>query len=360
MRTQCYHVRFLSSPEPVSLSLSHEGDICDRCKQAGYRPPTIDDGEAELVAPPEERFGRLLDAGRILFEANITEENKIIPTLAFAAGISDQPDLILLQERFAEVRQEEDWKELSEKFAQVVGLMRPVDVEQGVLIFQLEPALVKPTKNPETGIVERIEIEVYLGSAKPEDVAEHYRRTVTQLNAPFTDIVGRFCAEPLPGYLAITLGPGGMLPGLRPSFPLPQFVERLCEMLLGSRSKGGFAPNLWGRERGGEPGAYNVISECIAYYLGNYGEAAENIETKKNKAETAKKRKEVINTLRSRAIGTLNDRLLAPSDQKALPVDRGRTIWEDVRKREPFLYFLKDRLETSHPHLERVFLEKLS
>jgi len=38
MGMQCYHVRKLNSPEPVTLGPSHEGAICDKCKQAGYSP----------------------------------------------------------------------------------------------------------------------------------------------------------------------------------------------------------------------------------------------------------------------------------------------------------------------------------
>jgi hypothetical protein len=354
MGARCYHVRFLELLEPVSLSSSRASDICYRCEQAGYLTPTADDEGNELAALLGQRFERLLDTGRALFETNVTEEDKIVPTLAFAAAIADQQNLVSVQERFAKVRQgSKDRKELSEGFAQIVNVMRPVDVGQGGLVLQLEPAFVRPVTHPETEAIERIEIEIYWGSAK--DVAERYRHIITQQKIPLTDIPGRLCLEPQPGYLAVTLNPEVMLPG-RPSFPPSQLVERFCEGLLGSRSKGGFAPNLWGRERGYKPEAYNIISECAAYYLGNYGEAAEKIKAKRT--EETKQRKEVINTLRRRAIDTLNNRLLVPSGQEPLSKDRSRTIWEDVRKREQFLYLLKTRLETRQPRLERLFLEK--
>ncbi len=96
MGARCYHVRFLNSPAPVSLSHTHDGDICDGCKREGYRSPTADDGDDELVIRLGKRFASLFDAGRMLLVANITEEDKIIPTLAFAATISEQPDFTLL------------------------------------------------------------------------------------------------------------------------------------------------------------------------------------------------------------------------------------------------------------------------
>ena len=73
MGKECTQYRFLS--EPATVRRSAEVAICDRCLREGYTPE-----DAQVV----ERFAELFYAARVLFEADITEETRIIPTLVFA------------------------------------------------------------------------------------------------------------------------------------------------------------------------------------------------------------------------------------------------------------------------------------
>jgi len=70
----CYHVRKLRSEKPSPVS--REGDLCEKCSNeaaAGVEAPLK---HAELF-----RFARLL------FNAEIEDEDQIIPTLVFAANL---------------------------------------------------------------------------------------------------------------------------------------------------------------------------------------------------------------------------------------------------------------------------------
>jgi len=69
------------------------------------------------TTPPEQRYDELLRAARVLLDAGVTDEGKIIPTLAFAARLWEVPYLRDIRDHLVEASEEpERWIELRDRF----------------------------------------------------------------------------------------------------------------------------------------------------------------------------------------------------------------------------------------------------
>ena len=73
-----------------------------RLLQSGEVPRVCEPWDSDLTAP-EERYKELFRAGKALWEARITDEDEIIPTLALAARSFEVPGLANLRKRLAAV-----------------------------------------------------------------------------------------------------------------------------------------------------------------------------------------------------------------------------------------------------------------
>jgi hypothetical protein len=190
MGRQCYHVVHLGLLEPVSLRPSQKEDVCDKCREVGYTladvpqgivtadssASTLAEGEDEWLTqcgkevayiqgpilwcqecmdlfrsgefprvcepwdsdttPPEQRHDELLRAARVLLEAGITDEGKIIPTLAFAARLWEIRYLRHIRDWLVDASEEpERWGELKEKFMNTFHPFEPMEAINGVLQF---------------------------------------------------------------------------------------------------------------------------------------------------------------------------------------------------------------------------------
>jgi hypothetical protein len=92
--------------------------------------------------PPEQRYSELLRAARMLFDTGMTDEDKIIPTLAFAARFWEIPTFKRIRDRFAEAdKDDEVWSKLKNGFGTAFSSLEALEVVDGVLVVRQVPTL---------------------------------------------------------------------------------------------------------------------------------------------------------------------------------------------------------------------------
>jgi len=174
---QCYHVTDLRSEEPPTVP--REGDVCSRCHDEDRRPETV----------PEE-YRELFRAARVLLDEGITEEYVIIPTLAFAANASENPNLRFVRDKFAEVHDKfaragkaseaprsQQWLKLDDQFFYNPYItLKPRSIVDGVLLVRDEPIETLRHWDDETGFTVQVEINVYDSSISRDEVSASYKR----------------------------------------------------------------------------------------------------------------------------------------------------------------------------------------
>ena len=152
---------------------------------------------------------------------------------------------------------------------------------EGVLLRQ-EPATVEVERYEGSMLPKRICIRVFLRSAKPERIAELYKETLLEEEIPADgSSPGRLGWVPEGLSLAVIIDTGDDLPPdavtvlanapqeQRPSFPLPELVEKLYRPLLGAVHKNktwGFAYALGGSQSSpGRSGRKALLASVAAY-----------------------------------------------------------------------------------------------
>lgn len=256
--------------------------LCDGCvdhARAGmttsYWPPTAPT-EEEPPPLPEERFGELFKAARILLKNHIEDEDQIIPTLAFANEIGQGVEhLTSLQKSFQRIDADtETWRRKADWLASCYASLRPARVVDGVLILERLSASVNIANEPETEAPRKILINIYAHRrpTEPEHLAALYGRVLSDAGIPHTaSQSGQFGFEFQAKGLQIFISSD---PSNALDFPHPKVVGGVYRMLLGSPSGDGFARHLATRTRGSAPSADNLIAACVAFYLRDYGEIA--------------------------------------------------------------------------------------
>jgi len=132
MGERCTQYRFLG--EPMRLRSTSSSALCDRCIQERYTladAPTLSPHAPpkegpfagllpvdESPQPAEEVLGEVIRAAKVLFKENITDEEVIIPTLAFANQASALSVLETVRKGFAATV---DDPEHREEFARAHG-----------------------------------------------------------------------------------------------------------------------------------------------------------------------------------------------------------------------------------------------
>jgi hypothetical protein len=378
----------LRSPEPVSLRPSHKGDICDKCREAGYSsevvldaaetddlPPRplaesenewltecgkevayfqgpvlwceecwkrLREGEFPCVCepwdydstPPEQRYDELLRAARVLLEAGVTDDGKIIPTLAFAARFWEMPYFRRIRDEFIAASDEyERWFELRDKFINSFGpFLEVLKVVNGVLVLRQVPIRILNAVN-EAGVTEEISIDVFRRSARPKDVSKLYEESLRSYGIPFKTDRGDISYKAYANYIRLMARPENRtidlagkhtvwpeLETLQQPFPPPRIIESLYEGVRGSMDKkklGGFVYVLGGKERGPDAEPDNLIPACVAWYIGARGRLNQQHELKPKVAKV------------------LNERLLRPCGKDTLPEtgwDSSQQIWRNAKR----------------------------
>jgi hypothetical protein len=270
----------------------------DRC--LGARSVTIACSPAKYPAsaslgtwippPPQERYAELFRAAQTICRAGIVDENRIIPTLVFAARSFELQNLSVMREQLAEAREGgEKWGELKGTIRRAFDTLELEGVHDGVPIIYSRPFKLRARIYPETGTVEKVVIEVYRRSAKGKEIAEWYDALLSKHDVSYESRQGGFGWRASSGCLQMVfhrLAPSSLNPMLegrvevnaqRNKLPLPHpdIVADLCEALIGSvgtRGKGGgFAPLLGGRDRGRSFDPGYLIPGVMVWYVGDRG-----------------------------------------------------------------------------------------
>jgi hypothetical protein len=246
-----------------------------------YRLPTRDDS----LLPVEERFNELFTAARVLLKEN-AEENRIIPTLALANEIGQgRPHLITEKQRLLELGSDKQiWDEEANSFTRRYGGLRPVRVEQEILVLEKLPVFVAVGYAMVRKTPEEVVISVYPHRrlATFDEVTSRYEKVLSDAGVSY--------GEPKTGSLSFSfygrtlelrVQPGTVVERLnepqgsgyridKASFPHPRLVGEFYNMLL-SKAGGGFRGELAMRTAGDPPEAENLVPACVAFLLRTYG-----------------------------------------------------------------------------------------
>src|SRR5215213_7650508 len=364
------------SGKAQKLGRYHKGTICDQCRAAGYHPqdappfdskPTADKvattqlarcakcgqpavgsyGESSFCEehreqlysegitvfspivdppqPPEESFSELFRAARVLFAYNVTEEEQIVPTLAFANRASALRELQSVKGQFAKVGDSEERREefLIDFYQRFRGLI-PIAISNEVLLLRRVPMFLNAVRYPGTTVVKEIMIDVFMRSATTDEVAERYERCLVEEGLAYDESSqGTFGWRGLDACVAMTVGSGKelnegqvarmSLSGLQPVFPPPQLVAAQYESLKGSvnsRRFRGFAYALGGRQSGPAASPDNLIPACVAWYLRETGGIRD----------------------KHRLARLINQHVLAPCGKTDIGVTSDNAIWKNIDK----------------------------
>jgi hypothetical protein len=302
----------------------------------------------EPALPPEEVFDKLFRAARVLFANHVTEEDLIIPTLAFVNRASALPELQTVRDRFAKIENSLEFREqFSNDFYQRFKGLVPVSVSDGILVLRRVPIYMDVAMYPGSTVIKEIVIDVFRRSVKPGEVAEHYERLLMQQGlGSDKSSEGVFSWGFSDAYLAMTVGPGKQLnegqvvrrsfSGRQLMFPPPQLIGELYESLKGSvNSKRfrGFAYALEGRQSGPAASPDNVIPACVAWYLRERGRISD----------------------KHRLARLINQHLLAPCGRREIGVTSDNAIWRTIEKVADSIMRVELALqETWEPHQTSV------
>jgi len=242
------------------------------------------------TTPLEQRYQALFHAAKVVWRCGITDENEIIPTLAFAARSFELENLDALRERIAStVVGNAEWTDLQDTFRRAFVTFELARVVDGVPIIYSRPFKIMAHTYAATGVVEKITIEVYRRSAKGEEIGTWYDTLLLWHAASYESRQGGVGWQALPGCLQLVVqprAPATLNPLLgspivvnpekqQLPFPHPDLVAGMCEALIGSISekKGntGFAFTLGGRDRGRAFKPDLLVPATVAWYVGGRG-----------------------------------------------------------------------------------------
>jgi hypothetical protein len=321
-----------TSRKAQKLGRYNTENVCEAChREEAAKPETT---------PPEHT--ELFRVARLLFRTGIDEEGVMIPTLVFAANLTERAPLRAISNvtEMTHMRDIGDglmilddpdragiWRDLytqvSESFDNLVTL---VGTMEGAPLLRLAPfRMILVTGGQEEGL-EEVNIDVFSRSVRAEDLAEKYDKYLKIRNVDVDPNRGTISYKVHKHFIRMLVQPetisldradGRILP-LRsgpPGFPDPLVVAGMYTVLKGSRSEGKFKGHssvLAGRERGPDSPADTLIPACVAWFLAGRGEFIGQTEEK------------------HRAVRMLNHELLGPCGKEPLP-ESSTTLWRNAR-----------------------------
>jgi len=269
-----------SCGKPSANSLANEPDdtaaLCSGC---------ADRLRAEEA---EERFDKLFRAARVLLREGIGQEDRVIPTLAYAKYACEGGSYLSKRHRFENLEEgSEAWEREADVFVSIYGSLRPVRVVDGILILERLPVSVEIERDWDTKQAKKVVLFAYAHRrpAKPEHVGSLYERTLSAADVPYGESsMGQMSFAVFHGHLMIYVtrmsnfilyprASGSGMPVREEAVPFPttRIVQGFYEMLLGKPSGDGHYKRLATRTRGPAPTADNLIPACVAFYLRNNG-----------------------------------------------------------------------------------------
>jgi hypothetical protein len=229
---------------------------CLRSLEEGERLYAVFTPEYETPGPPEEGFGPLFKAARVLLKDGVTDEDQIISTLTFTHEVYRKP------------------AKGAKKPSEGRGHLLPtvycgVKVIDGVHIVEREPISAgilvqrRPPDNESRHIPRGILIQVFSHKkvVGPERVASVYKEELAAKGIPCESSRGASIKFEFVGNrLYLTIMPAQNASVDRIAFPPPRLVSAFYRGLMEEFSK-----RL--TTRGREFEAYNLIPACVAFLL---------------------------------------------------------------------------------------------
>lgn len=312
---------------------------CDECLRSGEVPRICEPWDTDPT-PAEERYRALFRAAQTVWRAGIVDENEIIPTLVFAARSFELLNLSVMRDQLAEAEVGgEKWRDLKGTVRRAFDTFEVLRVEDGVPIVYSRPFKLRAHTYQETGIVEKVVIEVYRRSAKGEEIAKWYDTLLSKHGVSYEGRQGGFGWHASTGRLQMVfhrLAPTTLDPLLEGRIevnkeernlplPHPDIVADMCEALIGSVStrvkSSGFASFLGGRDRGRSFESDYLIPAVVAWYVGGRGNVIKQHDLKPKVAKVLHDNLD-DNLLRARGKRLFHDE----------GWDSGEYIWEFVER----------------------------
>lgn len=260
-----------------------ETDTCDACARPGGEQRAAKNLIGRRGDSLCESCIYLFGAASVLLADGIESEAIILPTLVFAARLPDLPGLAPVRDAFSEAAAgSSEEKRLISSFHNVFAPMEAEKVIDEILIVRREPFYVRLNLREKLGDpTEAVTIDVHSRSVKAEDLARKYDRALRNAGVPIDGFGrGAMSYRAYPGCLEILVRPsvpemGGweqMVARGHPRteqlpFPPAPIVRALYEaaakcyghVLIGSQKRDPFK-------------AENLISACVAWYIGGRGQ----------------------------------------------------------------------------------------
>jgi hypothetical protein len=254
-----------------------------------------------------ERFGELFEAAQMLLRGGVTQEERVIPTLAFANCVQVVRSLAAEKEQLVAAWEDpEAWEHEVEIFSWKHASLEPVRVVEGILVLERRPVYVdihtpvyvgewdaKPTAKERAKVLwdREVVIAVYPHPkpASSQHVANLYERALSAAGVSCEEsreaLVGSIRVEYREDHLLIIVEHGDKtIPAEHREaafrklvFPHSDRVGEHYQLLMGKPSGGGFSSYLHTRKRGRAPEPETLIPACVAFYLRTYIQSREQI-----------------------------------------------------------------------------------
>jgi hypothetical protein len=218
---------------------------------------------------PEQRFGELFKAARVLFRERIQDEDQIYATLAFANEVGQ--GTLVGPEMNSAAWEGDAWERWADSFARTYKNVRAVGVVDGVLLVERVPVFASVVGERDNVTTQMVEVTVFRHSRSPEPerVADAYQQALSDHDVRWDGGKGSISWNATKLRLVIEVRCR-----VRPECllcPPPKLIRELYRALRGSSAGDGYARDLSDRKRGRPPEADTLIPACVAFYLRRYG-----------------------------------------------------------------------------------------
>jgi hypothetical protein len=286
-------------------------------------------------------------AAQVLVLEGITDENDIVPTLAFAARAPEIPHLAELKDEFSKADEGSGvWERFRQYFLNAFGPLQVKTKKDEVLIVRREPFSVgiypyNPFKG-KTEPIKEIIIDIHARPVPPDTLADRYERALRMVNVSHERWDrGSVSYKAYKDSLRLKVQPQDSTIDwqdemqLQPQqeqlpFPPPTVVRNMYQSLLQC-----FGYALKGRKAGGPPKQENLVPACVAWYLlGRRGGLIENT------------------ALKDTVVRALDKHLLGPLEQDELgdkTSDTASNLWKRVKKANQLIITIDNRLLNPTP-----------
>ena len=313
--------------EDSSESAKMELERCDAC---GLAADSLSKLEGDRLC---DRCDAVIWTAQMLRKSDVTDEDEIIATLAFAA-----------HSKYESLRDEKNRVTFSRNFTHKYPSFELVRFVENMPVIRVRKAVAEVVRYTGSELPRRVRLRILSKFADPDEVATLYQRALVRENLPvFTDSRGSVSWQYEDAHLVVDVGPREEVhftrlrqfaeypQTVRFSFPMPSVIAALCKALVGIPRKPGrdsskemFAVGLGDHGRSKRKKPHTTIPACVAWYL---GEREENRQPKEGRLRPKERRPRVAKML--------NRHLFGNHELVDAPWSPGDPVWEDAREVGP-------------------------